>query len=537
MKKILDLCPKVHHANPTDGPRGVVRVRDLVDRAGRELGPERQRDLLEALLAHLPRDRQKTLLGTNPPADRPLGVALPAAVARRESEAGSAPAAPAPRPQGPSAGADQPAATPPVTNPGGKGTGTGPSPAEAQAGPKDAAKDAPKDAAEDGPAAWARRIGDHGALTEGLAQWVADTAADPSPRSGADLRAFARELRARNPELATELGERVLKEAGGPEEVQVAAVAIDPRTGKPMIPGPKIPWMLEGGGSGGGAPRGTMSPGQALKAVLHLLFGIGVGAATGEATKRGDDATRVADGNKRMDSSGSHDQSPQDAAAQRAERSMIKSPPPMIPGFPAKPPLDPKEFNKTEKPLEIRRPTLLVRPIDGSKMPTIEFYPDMSDELEQWLVLHSRGTKDGQQKDVQYTINRLHEKFKERGIKRKHVGGGYDPETNEYVKERFIHGPKGGKQNSRRSDFAFGDDSEVLDGQLQDTKSDRKTADTRESNAKTAIEFLKTLKGRTPGDTIGLPKSKGWQEDEWKSYMDAKLDAYLDAKYGKKEPK
>ncbi|MCP5367166.1 MAG: peptidoglycan-binding protein [Hyphomicrobiales bacterium] len=416
-----------------DGPRGVVRVRDLVDRAGRELGAERQRDLLEALLAHLPRDGQKTLLGTNPPADRPLGVALPAAVARRESEAGPAPAAPAPRPQDPSARADQPAVPPPATNPG--GNGTGPSTVEAQAGPKDAAKDA----AEDGPADWARRIGDHGALTDGLAQWVAATAADPSPRSGADLRTFARELRAHNPELATELGERVLAEAGGTEEFQVAAVAVDPRTGKPMIPGPKIPWMLEGGSGGGAAPRGTMSPGQALKAILHLLFGIGAGEAVDRAKKSDDHVFP--------------DQDDSDATpgGQESNRTAASPMPSGAPGYPSEPPEIPEDrdnhppgdlvklsigIGKPVSPAAI--PALEGIPVPERQGPIFEIIPDDREWLNRPLIVRRKGNEPIRVYNTEIAQSAVSIGIED-GIKgTRHVGGARDKDGNE-IKETFLH--------------------------------------------------------------------------------------------------
>jgi len=375
----------------SDGVKGVARVRDLVARTGTEIGEPQQRDLLEGVLAHLPRDQQKILLGGEPPEDRPLGVSL---------EGGTQ---------------------------------------------KPSAKPAP--ATDTGPKAWAQRLGAHGKLTKGLAEWVADTARSTAPQARADLETFAKELHARDPKLAHELGERVMKNTGT-VETQVAAVARDQRTGKPMLPGPKIPWTLEG--SAGGVSPGTMPPSKALQAILWTLFSVGVAASNNTNEPR---ETPIHDGG---------DESEGIRSDGSAQRTVVEQDPGGTPGTPAEPPQLPEDQGNlppnlpadltigTPKPVNLADiPSIESIPIPERQGPLLEILPDQSRWLNKPLIVENRGTPLTEQRTTNAIDAGTEAAVEDKVDGTEHFGGGLNEEGGR-VKETHLppHTPTPGRSKT-----------------------------------------------------------------------------------------
>src|SRR3546814_1275276 len=118
--------------------------------------------------------------------------------------------------------------------------------------------------------------------------------------------------------------------------------------------------------------------------------------------------------------------------------------PPSPTGVGMEPPERPDTPQETF-PAEERGPTLHVSPESAVGKPAREVFPDMSDELERWLVSESRGKRDGQQKNVQFLIDYIYKGLAKRGQKREHKYGGYHPDREEYLKERYIPGEEIGR--------------------------------------------------------------------------------------------
>ncbi|MCP5367189.1 MAG: hypothetical protein H6906_06720 [Hyphomicrobiales bacterium] len=105
-------------AKPESSPRRrIAAVRDLLDLARRDLGTDRADDLGAAVLAHLPPDQQRALLGGAPPRALPMGVRVAEAGARDADTA-------------PGGGAVKPPAGTTVGNPAPAPAAAGPSPVQ-----------------------------------------------------------------------------------------------------------------------------------------------------------------------------------------------------------------------------------------------------------------------------------------------------------------------------------------------------------------------------------------------------------------------
>ncbi len=174
----------------------------------------------------------------------------------------------------------------------------------------------------------------------------------------------------------------------------------------------------------------------------------------------------------------------------------LENPPRGAPPFPSEPPEDPSKNKEDVK--EVKRPTILVSPIPEQGKPRIEVFPNMSDELEQWLVVESRGTKDGQQKDVQVVIDEYYRAMEKKGFTLNHVGGGVrvrdeeegDGKAGDKVKERVLQETPKVNKGSRRSDIAFENSKTegTDDINVVDTLVDRVTPSARERRAVASIK-------------------------------------------------
>lgn len=262
---------------------------------------------------------------------------------------------------------------------------------------------------------------------------------------------------------------------------------------------------LEGGP--GGFSRGSIGAGVTLRAIMNQMLR----EAAGEVSR--------------------HPAPGDDGGSRRTVP--VENMPRGTPPFPDKPPegLDFKEEIIPEE----RRPTILVNPITEEGGPQIEVYPDMSDILEKWIILeNSRGTKDGQQKDLQYIIDALYAAYERKGIVFDHTHGGRrgktapDGTAGQYLKEKVFQRKQRQNKGSRRSDLRIklpqlgvSDDFNVVD-----TLVDRKTPTARERRAFNAIVELKD----GAGDMFTIGKSKGMDWEEWTKEIDRWVDEYTDAK-------
>jgi hypothetical protein len=208
------------------------------------------------------------------------------------------------------------------------------------------------------------------------------------------------------------------------------------------------------------------------------------------------------------------------------------------------PPVLPGADPESVKPEDVRvpgysvaepQPTILVTPLEDPEGPAIEVYPDMSDALEQWLYIESRGEK-YQQEDLKYIAALVYDGLDRRGVKRSHVGGGYHVETGAYQKERVYQLKERENKGSRRPDATMEigeNEKEILDINVVDTLADKHTMTKREREAFEAIVHLKTLPhNNAAGETIHIPKSKRWTQAEWKDSVIRYVNQYLDSKYG-----
>lgn len=255
--------------------------------------------------------------------------------------------------------------------------------------------------------------------------------------------------------------------------------------------------ILEGGMGGGGMGLGTLGAAATLQAIMNQMFG---------------------------NSPGEVSRPPQPGDISNPKRTMpLENPPQGSPPFPSEPPDEPPKnegFDKQES-----RPTILVSPIPEEGKPQVEVFPDMSDELEQWLVLESRGTKDGQQKDVKVVIDEYYRAMEKYGFTLNHVGGGVrvrdeeegDGKPGDKVKERVLQEKKGVNKGSRRSDIAFKNSKTegVDDINVVDPLVDGVTPTARERRAVASIKKLKEDQ-RDRGDTETIGKSKGLDEAEYR---------------------
>lgn len=134
--------------------------------------------------------------------------------------------------------------------------------------------------------------------------------------------------------------------------------------------------ILEGGGAGGGGGGGgTVTGGQLLRGLWHLLW------------------SDKPHAHKPVRKDSPHWQAPQ--RSMLPENLDLRTPP-----SPATPPPD---VDKPEQNIpEERRPLILVTPAMGPQMPSIEGFPDMSDLQKNWMILYnSRGLKPGQALDAE----------------------------------------------------------------------------------------------------------------------------------------
>lgn len=204
-----------------------------------------------------------------------------------------------------------------------------------------------------------------------------------------------------------------------------------------------------------------------------------------------------------------------------------KPPPPLKP---------PHEMHEPEKILkEKRRPTLMVSPIPELGKPAIEIFPDMSNDFERWLVVeNSRGTKEGQQKDVQYLIDGLYRRLEARGLLNcyTHNFGGKTfaerEKDQKYMKERWIERyPKAGHKGSARPDISYLIDGSQEDINVVDTLKDNKTMTAREKR-----NFDKLIRNKEANDQFGktrqIGKSKGMTWEEFTAIADRFLDDLVD---------
>jgi hypothetical protein len=212
-----------------------------------------------------------------------------------------------------------------------------------------------------------------------------------------------------------------------------------------------------------------------------------------------------------------------------------------IPTPPLKHPPIPDENEPKGTPPIPRRPTITVSPIPEEGKPEIEVFPDMSNEFEQWLVQeNSRGDEGGQQKDLKLIIDMYYRKRIERGAPVEPTNGGFHPVTGEYQPELFFHMTPGQVKGGRRSDATFVEtrngERVQTDLNVQDMNRSGKTATKRERDA---IDDIKAIKARRdgrvlPGETVGLPKSKGLSKEEYENLIGQKLDELIDAQLGRK---
>lgn len=219
------------------------------------------------------------------------------------------------------------------------------------------------------------------------------------------------------------------------------------------------------------------------------------------------------------------------------------SKPPPLPSHTGTPqPTIPRDNEPEIFPAIERRPTILISPDPGQATPQIEIFPDMSNAFERWLVYeNSRGLPEGQQKDLQYVIDTYYQKRKDRGAPVEHMHGGFHAEDERYLKEAFFHQTPKMVKGGRRSDATFIEHKDgkprQIDFNIQDMNRSRQTATKRERDALNDIIAIKARRSgdNVPlsGETVGLPKSKGIGEEEYKKLIDSKLDELIDIQLGK----
>jgi len=201
-------------------------------------------------------------------------------------------------------------------------------------------------------------------------------------------------------------------------------------------------------------------------------------------------------------------------------------PPTQNPGFPADPPLDPRA-QQEGFPAEEATPGIHVRLRDDEAgRPVIEIFPDQSGENTGPNWHESRGSEDGQQKDVDYIRRRFIEKLNDGRIPNEHPHGGRT-DNGDDVPERYFKPEHGGRTGSRRSDltirvYGVNHDFNVYTANKNGApiRRERNALDSIEKEHKPYYNSNSSKEGRI----MGIPKSKGWDIEKWKAMVDKKLD-------------
>ncbi|MEQ9172972.1 MAG: peptidoglycan-binding domain-containing protein [Rhodospirillales bacterium] len=216
-----------------------------------------------------------------------------------------------------------------------------------------------------------------------------------------------------------------------------------------------------------------------------------------------------------------------------SQRTMLDRPFPPPPGFepPDTPLPDRTESPPTENLSELKETFPALEEIDT----ILEGFPDQRDELIQILILQagSRGAPPIEERN-NFLLERMLNKLKEIGLPRRHVGGGTTKESGYQAEHHF---KKRDGIRARRSDGRIEveptlGDLFFEDIQTVDTLADGKTMTARERDAAQDIKLHKEKDDKRGGLTT-YPKHPGMPLDEWKEIMGPRVDAYVEATFGR----
>ncbi len=227
----------------------------------------------------------------------------------------------------------------------------------------------------------------------------------------------------------------------------------------------------------------------------------------------------------------------EESAPQPSQRTDIADPPP------ATPPLEP---------VEDRAPDKAVEPMEAPQSPTVPAaenpkivndilngFPDGTEELEQMLILESRGDEKTQRLN-NYCVDKMLEEARSRENVEsvKHISGAVSGDEGE-LKEKLRR--RKGKLRGVRADaqveVVLKDGTKrIEDFQSIDHYADGETPDLREANAIDRIRQHKVI-AKEIGDILATPKRRDLTEEEAMEICARKVEEFADKHWGPKKKK